>query len=263
MSARVGAGVPTWAWLLGGAGALLLLGRAKASSDQEWSGGEAGGETGPAGTVDFPFMDERYLASGQSNGGRVEVPDARGALPLLVYLHGNNDSGVLHRAMGGAPGDNDVRTMAPAGWMVAAPSQTRGAKGQSLWAGFDLDAFVAAVEAAAGRTVDRSRVVLSGHSGAGCTTGGGLLGKLGSVVPAKVVVIDVCMTPVYGSLYAALGALVPVEVYYQPFTWARDYAGFTRAFGTRGKVVQIDGPFTGNAHEQIVPLALGQALSGW
>lgn len=243
-----------WLFALGGVGILLLASRSSAATQEEL--------VLPSGTFDFPFMDERYLAAGQVDGGRVEVPaGATGPLPLLVWLHGNNDSAVLHRGMGGDKGGNDVRTMAPPGWMVAAPSQTKNAKGPTLWAGFDLDAFVSAVEQATGREVDRSRVVFAGHSGAGCTSGGGLQIKYGAVVPSKLVVVDTCLNPFFGSMLAELSSRVPVEVYYQPFTWARDFAGFERALGGRGKVERITGPFTGNAHEQIVPLALGRALA--
>lgn len=258
MSARKARGsfdAASLALALGGLGVLLWASRSK--SAQEW------GPEMPAGSFDFAYLDDRYLAAGESNGGRAMVPlGASEPAPLLVYLHGNNESGVLHRGFGGGSrGDNDVRTMAPPGWIVAGPSQTRGAKGSSLWAGFDLDAFVAAVEQATGRQVDRERVVLAGHSGAGCTVGGGLLSKFGDIKPAKVVVIDVCMNPPYGSLYAEQARAVPLEVYYQPFTWTRDFAGFEKLLSGLAKVERITGPFTGNAHEQIVPLALGRALA--
>lgn len=254
-------GMPSWAYALGGLGVLLWLSKTKRASGV--SSGWSGSTEGSTGSFDFPYLDERYLAAGQSNGGRAMVPlGVSEPAPLLVYLHGNNDSAILHRAMGGgARGDNDVRTMAPPGWIVAAPSQTRNAKGQTLWAGFDLDAFVAAVEQATGRQVDRERVVLAGHSGAGCTVGGGLLSRFGAIVPSKIVVIDVCMNPPYGSLFAAQARVAPMEVYYQTFTWNRDYKSFEQALSGLAKVERILGPFSGNAHEQIVPLALGQALS--
>lgn len=223
---------------------------------------------GPGGTFDFAFEDARWLRPGQSLGGRAVVPEGlTGALPLLVWLHGNNSTTEMHRGLGGgAAGSNDLSRMEGVGTLplvIAAPSQTKNAADASLWSGFDLDAFVEAVEKATGRHIDRSRVVLAGHSGAGCSQAGGLLSPLGAVEPRKVLNIDGCLNERYGQLFGELGARVPVEVYYQTKSWTRDPAGFARGLAGRGVFEEIKsmGAATGNPHEDVVPVALAKALS--
>lgn len=241
-----------WVWLAGGAAAFLVLSAA----------GESGGSGGfssstVAGDVDFPFDDQKRLAAGQKNGGRAHVPAGLSTpAPLLVYLHGNNESGLMHRGFADA-------VAGASGVVVAAPSQTVNAKGSSLWGGFDLDAFVSAVEAATGVTIDRSRVVVAGHSGAGCSSGAGIFTTYRNVRPRLIVDVDGCMNGVYGSMLGALADKgFAVAAYYQDITWKRDFAGFAKALGSRGVVEQIKGPFKGNPHDEIVKLALERVFGG-
>lgn len=226
------------------------------------------GSPGPAlagGMFDFPFEDKRWLGAGQVDGGRAIVPDGLPdvALPLLVWLHGNNEGGPMHRGLGDGTLASDLSGMPGVGslpMVIAGPSQTKNAADAGLWAGFDLDAFVDAVEGATGRRIDRERVVLAGHSGAGCSQVGGLLSLLGDVKPRKLVNIDGCMSEGYGQLFGMRGEVLPVEVYYQTRSWARDFAAFKRGFAGRGLFQEVSVPSGGNPHEDIVAIALAEAL---
>ena len=210
----------------------------------------------------FPYHDAQYLSPGQSLGGQAYVPPgARDNARLLVFLHGNNDGGMLHGGMGATDTGYDLRPLVPSDTIVAAPSQTRNASGAGLWAGFNLDEFVAAVEAATGATIDRSRVVLMGHSGAGCSSVGGLLAPLGTIKPQLVAVVDVCAGPTYGDYFGKLGEQVPVSVFYQTKSWARDFAGFQAALKGRATMEEIVPPASGNPHDAIVPIAVSKVLA--
>ncbi len=208
------------------------------------------------GTYDFPFNDAAWLASGKY-GGRAYVGasvDASSA-PLVVWLHGNNNGGALHRGLGGSGSAFDLRSLVPADLIVAGPSQTRGASGGTLFSHFDLDAFVEAVEEATSTVVDRSRVYLVGHSGANCNVSGGTLSDLGAIEP-HIIAIDGCLDDKYGRAYHAQSARVPVSIYYQTGTWPRDYEAFRKSFGDAGVFREITVPanVAYNAHEGIVPV---------
>jgi hypothetical protein len=108
--------------------------------------------------TDFSFEDGALLRSG-SRGGRAVVVGRGGAsdgpLPAVIFLHGLNDGGPIHRWLN--PDAIDLRGVVAAiaesaalpPFILAAPSQTKDAgHARSLWAGFDLEAFVAAVERA-------------------------------------------------------------------------------------------------------------------
>lgn len=216
-----------------------------------------------AGTT-FPFDDARYLQQGEKDGGLVHRTDekASGALPLLVYLHGTNEKGPLHRGLG-APGF-DVRSIVgslnlPA-MLVAGPSTTRDAwTGSRVWADFDLTRFVDAAEAALPSevSVDRARVILAGHSGAGCNLKGGLLSGAG-LAPYALLAIDVCMDADFGRAFAAASERSPVYVFWQE-SWPRDVAAFEAELTGRGNIEKVDVPGP-TAHEDIVGIALSRAL---
>ena len=68
-----------------------------------------------------------------------------------------------------------------------------------LWPGFDLDAFLdrTAARLAGIATIDRSRVIVVGHSGAGCNIHGGLATALhAKTTPLADLVIDTSGTTV-------------------------------------------------------------------
>ncbi len=233
---------------LGGAAALLLLSKAAKAAR-------------PAASFTFPYKDRLLLASGQTEGGAAFVPENDGgAMPLFVWLHGNNGDGVLHKDVNGK-GAFDVRDLVPGEYVVAAPSQTNSeaASAPPLWQYFDLDSFVDATELAIGQPVDRSRIVLAGHSGAGCNPAGGLLAKLKYTYPTRILAIDTCLNAAYGARFAALG--VPVSAYYQTNQWVRDPAGFASAFVGKGAVADENTFMKLDAdHSSIVPMALARAF---
>lgn len=219
----------------------------------------------------FAYEDARYLQPGEKDGGLVHrTADATGALPLLVYLHGTNEKGPLHRGLG-APGFDLRKTIEPLDvppMLIAGPSMTRDAwTGSRLWPDFDLTAFVDAVDKAlpSGVTVDRKRVVLAGHSGAGCNTSGGLLSRAG-LSPLAILAIDTCLDADFGRAFGEAADRAPVHVFWQE-SWPRDVAAFEAAFADtlqkdsarRGAVVKLEVPGT-NPHDDIVPLTIARML---
>lgn len=198
--------------------------------------------------------------------------------PLVVFLHGVNRRFVPHLWMG-AKDTPDLRKLfdkwriEPA--IVAAPSSTRACVvTQALWTGFDLDRFVAHTARAIRDTVpvDVDRVVLVGHSGAGCNRRGGLMTAMRTTLPLRaVLVVDVCMSAGDGRLLASVAhADTPLVVSWQP-RWRRDVQLFTRELleesqrrGARAlRLVEHERLDTVQAHTTIVAEALGKWLPRW
>lgn len=231
-------------------------------------------------SVDFDFEDSRYLLPWQHHGARAYVPEGAGddAVPLVIFLHGTNTGRVLHPWMSERSSDLRVLLdelvqegkMVPA--VLAAPSQTRRASIRHLWDGFDYAAFVRETEAALGDAarIDRERVVLVGHSGAGCNPEGGLLHAAAAKHnPALLglVAIDVCMRPSFG-LSLGKSRAASVNVFWQVESWKRDYGDFYSAFletraddAPHGDTFEELGVRGRDAHNQIVPRAFALALS--
>lgn len=228
-----------------------------------------------AADVTFPFDDERLLQPEEREGGLAHVaPGAGSEAPLVVWLHGVNEKGPLHRGLG-SPGFDlraivdelaDASSIAPP--IVAGPSQTRDAwTGSRLWSTFDLDAFVEEVEVATGTKVDRGRVVLVGHSGAGCNPSGGLLSPMHEVKPLAILALDTCMDERFGKLLATAADVAPVHVVYQNAIWPREFDAFERVFkatlaeqpGRQGTFARVDAPGA-NPHDEVVPVALRRML---
>jgi len=177
--------------------------------------------------------------------GRAYVPasvKADRAVPVLIFLHGLNKLLVKHRWMGGGPED-DLRARIDT-WIergelppliLAGPSSTvksevhRGAS----WRGFDLDRFVRLTRRALhgyGR-IDEGRVVLAGHSGAGCSLHGGLaMAEEADTELHAVLVIDTCMNGAFGQRMASSSRTTHVVVGYQKLGWTREFEAFERAF---------------------------------
>jgi len=229
-------------------------------------------------TIYFEHEDERYLYPSQHNGGAAVVPQSSHevALPMLVFLHGTNPSRAMHFWLGG--GDRDLRPVATqmlqskrvTPFIFAAPSQTReAAHGRNLWTHFDFARFVDDVaQALEGRAqIDRERVVLVGHSGAGCNVRGGLASDVWRrpTLPQLLVAIDPCMDTEQGQALARRPEAVPLWVLWQGRAWPRTPAAFQRAIaagsvpGRSDRVERWDvsGPAP---HEAILPLALKRII---
>lgn len=153
--------------------------------------------------------------------------------PILVFLHGMNTEQIKYRWMGGGQ-EGDVRRIVAelmeAGsivpMIVAAPSTidpVTASNALLLWPAFDLDAFLdrTATRLAGLATIDRSRVILVGHSGAGCNPRGGLATALrAKTVPYADLVIDTCMATDFAKDLAHAPPATNVVVSWQSISWA-------------------------------------------
>jgi len=201
----------------------------------------------PGKTVDYEYDGVDVGRRDLAWTGRAYVhPTAQSAqkpLPLVIFLHGLNKALIPHRWMGGGR-EGDVRRIV-AGLMdrkeigpvivagpgsVVASAVSHGASFRS----FDLDRFVALTEhALAGiAVVDRHRIIVAGHSGAGCSLDGGLATLGGAKTrPHAVLSIDTCMP---GGLAERLAKLAPethVVVSWQSATWqSRGFSVFRKIF---------------------------------
>lgn len=232
-------------------------------------------------TLYFPHQDDKFLYRFQRNGGAADVPvQAEGstvALPLVVFLHGTNPSSEPHLWLGG--GGRDLRPLAQrlmqsgqvSPFVLAGPSQTKNAGlAATVWDHFDLNAFVDdVVRATEGiARIDRTRVVLAGHSGAGCNPRGGLASDFwsaGSPLPLALVSIDPCLDRKMGGAFARRPVEVPLLLWWQPAIWVRQPAKFQAALLLDKPEERVDRlrelPPTGaNPHEAILPVAFESAL---
>ena len=153
--------------------------------------------------------------------------------PILVFLHGMNTEQIKFRWMGGGQ-EGDVRRIATelmeegavVPMIVAAPSTidpTTASNAMLLWPAFDLDAFLDRTERrlAGIATIDRSRVILVGHSGAGCNIRGGLATALrAKTTPFADLVIDTCMATDFAKDLAHAPPTTHVVVSWQSISWA-------------------------------------------
>jgi hypothetical protein len=179
--------------------------------------------------------------------GRAYVPPetakAEGAVPLVVFLHGLNSALIKYRWMGGGT-EGDVRRIvgdlvakeATAPVVIAGPSSivaSQVSRGAS-WNHFDLDLFVArTIERLQGVVeIDTARIVVAGHSGAGCSDAGGL-----AKVPSSkrkvlaILSIDTCMAPWLAQRLGDAQETTHVVASYQTATWhKRPFALFRRVF---------------------------------
>ncbi len=242
--------------------------------------GAAWSPAADAKTLYFPHQDARFLHSYQRNGGAAVVPEQASAeakpLPLVVFLHGTNPSSETHMWLGGG---RDLRPLAKRlidsgqvePFVLAAPSQTKNAGlAATVWQHFDLNAFVEDVVRATDglARIDRKRVVLAGHSGAGCNPRGGLAGdywSAGSPLPLALVSIDPCLDRKMGGAFARRPSEVPLLLWWQPAIWVRHPAKFQAALLQDKPEQRVDRlrelPPTGaNPHEAILPVAFESAL---
>jgi hypothetical protein len=200
----------------------------------------------PGRTVDYPYDGSDVNDRSRAYEGRAFVPDAAAAstaaLPLVVFLHGLNRELIPHRWMGGG-NEGDVRR-------IVAELVDRGALPPLIVAGpgsvvpaavshgasfpvFDMDRFVELTEAAlvGVARVDRARIVVTGHSGAGCSERGGLIAAVRAKTrPLAVLSIDTCMAAPLAAALGAAPAETHVVVTWQTASWTRDFKRFQTVF---------------------------------
>lgn len=205
--------------------------------------------------------------------------------PILVFLHGMNTELSKYRWMGGGQ-EGDVRRIVAelmeagsvAPMIVAGPStidRVTASNAMLLWPAFDLDGFLdRTAERLAGiATLDRSRVILVGHSGAGCNIRGGLATALrAKTVPFADLVIDTCMATDFAKDLAHAPPATNVIVSWQSISWAnRSFDDFRQVFKRElkkaappleGVLRELDyqQPTQGSAHDAMVALTLKRWL---
>ena len=220
-------------------------------------------------TVTFPFEDGERLYPYQHDGGIAYVAKgpATAKVPLVVFLHGNNTQAQLHMWMAGI---QDLRPLASklagevGAFVVAAPSQTKDAtNAATLWNDLDIDDFVTKTATAVGEGVpiDRDRVYVIAHSGAGCNVTGGITRVAHARVRA-VMALDTCLDEETGKAFAPLTRL---WVLWQSKTWPRDIGAFERGLGYASVGVRIDEiEVEGRgAHDAIVYEGFARAVRTW
>ena len=234
--------------------------------------------SGAGATLTFPFEDGRWLASGQSRGGAAFVADGtKGAVPLVVLLHGVNEGHRPHPHLG--PGDDDVRPgiaalvadgrVAPL--IVAGPTHSKDAAfAEVVLPGFDLDAFVDATAGALAASmpevrVDRGRVVVVGHSGGACNPTGGLLAvarRRGAIAPLALIESDGCAGSYVVDALKSAPADVRVMAFWQTWMWPRPFDAFRQLMSGRPNVLleEVKVPQDGGAHDRALDAALSRAL---
>ena len=173
-------------------------------------------------------------------------------LPVLVFLHGNNSEGIKYRWMGGGA-EGDVRRIVSelieAGqvppMLVAAPSSidpyTMSDAG-AAWPVFDLDNFLDKTQARLGANaiIDRGRVIVAGHSGAGCNIKNGLSSALHARMTPVLAgfSIDTCMLLDYAKDLAHVRPTTHVIVTWQQISWPdREFGAFKAVFSREVKKV--------------------------
>jgi hypothetical protein len=203
----------------------------------------------PGETIDRPFdgakvtqhHDESYVNRIYLPAG-VAAASVRDPLPLLVFLHGVNRTHRAHR-FSGNEGDPDIRQIVGAlvdegavpPLVLAAPSSVLSCDYPlSMWPSFDLDRLVEdTARTLRGRvSLDRGRVVLVGHSGAGCNATGGVFGAVheSTLALRSVMLVDTCLAPDNAPGLTTLAPSTDIVVTYQTRSWDRPFDAFRAGF---------------------------------
>ena len=219
----------------------------------------------------FPYQQRRFLYSRNAKGGLAYVTSgaARGAsLPVVVFLHGMNPDELVHPWFGPPYGDLRpvVESLVTSGkvapLVIAAPTHTRYATGATvMWPHFDLEDFLATTEAALGgaATIDRTRIIVVGHSGAGCNASGGILAEsVRRARPRALLDVDGCVNETVAGALAQASQATPVHFFWQR-TWARPVSELANACPAC-KVEEITDLAGSSPHVAILPEALNRAL---
>ncbi len=201
-------------------------------------------------TRDFVYDGRDVGHPERAYQGRIFLPEVtvkeaqKRPVPLIVFIHGTNAEAIDFRWFGGGR-EGDVRRIVGAlvearqiePVVVAAPSATLPAaiiNAHTSWPAFDLDRFVARTirELRGVARIDLGRVIVVGHSGAGCNPTGGLLATLNAVVrPLAILSIDTCMSPDTAPQLATADPRTAVIVSYQTHSWtSRGLTAFGKTF---------------------------------
>ncbi len=190
-------------------------------------------DAGSAGHPELAWFARAYVA-----------PEAKAhrPVPLLIFLHGVNRDLVKYPWMGGGA-TPDLRPLIGrmirdgqiGPLVIAAPSSIAPDEVQyTSWAHFDVDRFVERTIAALGddATIDPSRIVLAGHSGAGCHSAGGIASANSSARRLFAVLsIDTCLYFWHATELAKLPGETRVVVTYQTRSWReRPFEDFAAVF---------------------------------
>lgn len=222
-------------------------------------------------TVTFPYHQRKLLYSRNGAGGLAYVTSGvkRGAtVPVVVFLHGMNADEQLHMWFGPPYGDlrSVVEPLVASGkvapFVLAAPTHTRYATAANvMWPQFDLADFLDATESAlhGAAHVDRTRVIVVGHSGAGCNTTGGLLGEgMRSGKPIAVLAVDTCIEERVLPELVSLASTTRLHVFWQR-TWPRPIAELEAAC-ERCRIEEGTDLGASNPHLALLPEALRRTL---
>lgn len=189
-------------------------------------------------TVDYPYDGggkTRLAWTGRAflHFKALERAQKGEALPLVVFIHGLNKALIPHRWMGGG-NEGDVRRIASSlmesgtlpPLIIAGPGSVskEAVGGAASFADLDTDEFIARTEAALGGTtrIDPKRVVIVGHSGAGCSARGGIIAALHGKRPILgVASIDTCMGLDLAKELAAAPARTQIVVTWQDASWSK------------------------------------------
>ncbi len=200
----------------------------------------------PGKTIDFDYDAKDVGTPSRAYEGRIFVHERASAvdapLPLVVFIHGLNKARIRFRWMGGGE-EGDVRRIVsdlidegkirPV--LLAAPSSIQPdavAEGSSFPI-FDFDKFLELTEQNLDGVakIDETRIIVAGHSGAGCSSNGGIVAAVRAKhVPFSVISIDTCMGV---DLAKALGSAPPsthVVVTWETVSWDRAFDAFTATF---------------------------------
>ncbi|MFO0553571.1 MAG: hypothetical protein U0271_34635 [Polyangiaceae bacterium] len=195
-------------------------------------------------TIDFDYDGADVKMRSRAYSGRVFVHaktfEARKPVPLIVFFHGLNRAQIPHRWMGGGD-EGDVRKILSAliesgevePHVLAGPGSVEkdAVGGQASFPVFDFPKFVAQVVASLpeGVEIDPTRIIVTGHSGAGCSAKGGIVSAIESN-PFAIVSIDTCMPGSLASSLGAVDAATHVIVTWQTVSWDREFEVFRKLF---------------------------------
>ncbi len=190
---------------------------------------------------------------GRSFVHKKAAADPAKALPLLVFVHGLNTELIKYRWMGGG-NEGDVRRIVAEliesgqipPMLVAGPSSVVPQNivvAPTSWMAFDLDHFVdktaAALKGVA--TIDRTKILVAGHSGGGCNIKGGIATAIKAKNVHTVFSIDTCMGTDLATALAQAKKSMNVIVSWQALTWqTRPLKDFRTIFDREVKKAPAD-----------------------